>query len=90
LAVTRRRADGSPGVEGWYPEQRLSMQQAIEGYTLGPAYTSSLEGRLGKLAPGYLADLIVLGQDPFGTPPDGLLGMEPLATMIDGEWVWRS
>ena len=88
--VTRRRADGAPGVEGWYPEQRLSMQQAIEGYTLGPAYTSGLEGRLGKLAPGYLADLIVLEQDPFGIPPDDLLEMESLATMIGGEWVWRS
>ena len=88
--VTRRRADGAPGVEGWYPEQRLSMQQAIEGYTLGPAYTSGLESRLGKLAPGYLADLIVLEQDPFSIPPDDLLEMESLATMIGGEWVWRS
>ena len=88
--VTRRRADGAPGVEGWYPEQRLSMQQAIEGYTLGPAYTSGLESRLGKLAPGYLADLILLEQDPFGIPPDDLLEMESLATMIGGEWVWRS
>jgi predicted amidohydrolase YtcJ len=89
-AVTRQRADGSPGAEGWYPKQRLSMQQAIEGYTLGPAYTAGLEGRSGKLVPGYLADLIVLEQDPFGISPDDLLEMDSVGTMVGGEWVWQS
>jgi len=88
-AVKRQRADGSPGADGWYPEQRLSMLQAIEGYTSGSAYTAGLEGRLGKLAPGYLADLIVTERDPFGIPPEGLLEMESLATMVGGEWVWQ-
>jgi len=89
-AVTRQRADGSPGADGWYPEQRLSIQQAIEGYTLGPAFAASMEDRSGKLAPGYLADLIVLEQDPFVSPPVDLLEMSSSATMIDGEWVWQS
>ena len=89
-AVTRQRADGSPGPEGWYPEQRLSMQQAIEGYTLGAAYAAGMEDRLGKLVPGYLADLIVLEQDPFVIPPADLLEMESSATMVGGEWVWQS
>jgi len=89
-AVTRQRADGSPGSDGWYPEQRLSMQQALEGFTLGPAYAAGMESRLGKLAPGYLADLIVLPQDLFTTPPSDLLEMESLGTMLGGEWVWYS
>jgi hypothetical protein len=89
-AVTRQRADGSPGIDGWYPEQRLSMQQAIEGYTLGAAYAAGMEDRLGKLAPGYLADLIVLEQDPFVISPADMLEMESSATMVDGEWVWQS
>ena len=89
-AVTRQRADSSPGSDGWYPEQRLSMQQAIEGFTLGPAYAAGMESRLGKLASGYLADLIVLPQDPFTTPPSDLLEMKSSATMLGGEWVWYS
>jgi predicted amidohydrolase YtcJ len=89
-AVTRQRVDGSPDPEGWYPKQRLSMQAAIEGYTLGPAYTAGMESRLGKLAPGYLADLIVLTRNPFETSPSALLELEASATMIAGEWVWQS
>jgi predicted amidohydrolase YtcJ len=89
-AVTRQRADGSPGEKGWYPEQRLSLQQALEGFTLGPAYTAGMETRQGKLAPGYLADLIVLTQDPNVLPSSALLELEASATMIAGEWVWQS
>jgi predicted amidohydrolase YtcJ len=89
-AVTRQRADGSPGPEGWYPEQRLSIQRAIEGYTLGPAYAAGTEDRSGKLAPGYLADMILLEQDPFVIPPTDLPEIVPKGTMVGGEWVWRS
>ena len=89
-AVTRRRADGSPSPDGWYPEQRLTLAQAWEGYTLGPAYAAGLETRLGRLAPNHLADLIALKQDPFTCDPDEMLTMESAATMVAGEWVWRS
>jgi predicted amidohydrolase YtcJ len=89
-AVTRRRFDGSPSPEGWHPEQKLSMAEAVEGYTLGPAYAANLENRLGRLAPNYLADLIVLEKDIFTCNPNDLLTLESSATMIGGEWVWRS
>jgi hypothetical protein len=49
-----------------------------------------MEDCLGKLAPGYLADLIVLAQDPFVISPADLLEMESSATMVGGEWVWQS
>ena len=89
-AVTRQRADGSPGPEGWYPQQRLAMRDAIAGFTLGPAYAAGMEDRSGKLAPGYLADLIALTEDPFETPSVNLLEMESSATMVGGEWIWQS
>ena len=89
-AVTRRRADGSPSADGWYAEQKLSMAEAWEAYTLGPAYAAYMEDRLGKLAPNHLADLIVLEKDPFTCDPDELLTMQSWATMVDGEWVYQS
>ena len=88
-AVTRRRADGSPSRDGWYPEQKLTMAEAVAGYTLGPAYTANMEDRLGKLAPNYLADLLVLEKDIFTCNPNDLLTLESSATMIGGEWVYR-
>ena len=91
-AVTRRRADGSPSAEGWYPEQKLTIAEAWQGFTLGPAYAANMENRLGRLAPNYLADLIVLdaAQDPFTCEPDELLEMQSSATMVAGEWVYSS
>lgn len=88
-AVTRRRPDGTPGPEGWYPEQRLSFAEALAGFTTGAAYAAGMEDRLGRLSPGCYADLIVLETDPFTCPPDDLLQMRPLATMLGGEWVWQ-
>jgi predicted amidohydrolase YtcJ len=89
-AVTRRRADGSPAADGWHPEQRLTLSQAWDGYTTGPAYAAGMEDRLGRLAPNHLADLIVLDEDPFACDPKDLLDLKPAATMVNGEWVWRS
>ncbi len=89
-AVTRRRADGSPSAEGWYPEQKLTLAEALSAYTLGAAYAANAEHRLGKLAENYLADLIVLDQDVFSIDPNDLLTMNASATMINGEWVYTS
>jgi len=89
-AVTRRRQDGTPGVEGWHPEQRLTVGEALEGFTLGPAYAAGMDDRLGRLAAGCLADLIVLDRDPFTCEPSELGSLQPQASMVDGEWVWQS
>jgi len=89
-AVTRRRADGSPSVDGWYPEQRLTLAQAWEGYTLGPAYAAGMENRLGRLASNHLADLIVLEKDPYTCNADELIALGPSATMVNGDWVYHS
>jgi hypothetical protein len=89
-AVTRRRADGSPGPAGWYPEQRLTLLEALTAYTQGPAYAAGLENQLGKLEPGYYADLLVLDVDPFSIPAQEIYQIKPKAIMVGGQWVWQS
>ena len=89
-AVTRRRADGSPGKDGWYPEQKLSLTEAILGFTSGAAYAAHMEDRLGKLAPGYLADLLVLDIDIYECNPEEIRHIRPQGTMIAGQWVHLS
>jgi hypothetical protein len=85
-AVTRQRPDGSPGLDGWYPELRLSIDEALRGFTLGPAYAAGLEHILGRLAPGYLADLVVLDQDLYAIDPTAILNTKVLGTMVEGVW----
>jgi len=88
-AVTRQRIDGSPGPDGWLPDQRLSVQQAVEAFTLGPAYLAGMESRQGRLEPSYLADLIVLNESPFEVEAVDLHQLKPQATMVGGNWVWQ-
>jgi predicted amidohydrolase YtcJ len=89
-AVTRRRPDGSPGPDGWYPDERLTVQQAVYAYTAGAAYASGEEGIKGTLSPGKLADLVLLSQDIFAIEPMRILDTEVAATMFDGVFVYAS
>jgi predicted amidohydrolase YtcJ len=89
-AVTRCRLDGSPGPHGWFPEQRLTVSAALAGFTSGPAYAAGMEDCLGQLSPGFLADLIVIGTDPFTCDSATLSTIQPVATMVAGDWVWQS
>ncbi len=85
-AVTRQRADGSPGDDGWYPDARLTVDEALRGFTVGPAYASGREDRLGILAPGYLADLVVLDADLYAIHPSEILDVKVMGTMVGGIW----
>jgi predicted amidohydrolase YtcJ len=87
-AVTRRRADGSPGPEGWYPEQRLSVAEALHAYTAGAAYSVHQEAVQGRIVPGMLADFVVLSDDIFAVHPMALLETEVVATVVDGAVVY--
>ncbi len=87
-AVTRRRADGSPSPQGWHPEQRLTVDEAIHAYTTAPAYASGMQERSGMLAPGCLADLLILDKDPYSCQAEEILDIRPVATMVAGEWVF--
>jgi len=86
-AVTRRRTDGSPGPAGWYPEQRLTVAEAVHAYTMGAAYAAGMEDRLGSLAPGKLADLVVVDRDIFTCEPMAIAETQVAATMIGGRFV---
>ncbi len=88
-AVTRRGADGEPGAQGWYPVQRLTLDEALRAFTSGPAYAAGLENECGVLAAGRVADLIVLDDDPFALAPEALRGIQPRATMVGGKWAWK-
>jgi predicted amidohydrolase YtcJ len=64
--------------------------EALAAYTQGPAYAAGLEDRLGKLEPGYYADLLVLDVNPFSIPSQEISQIKPRATMVGGQWVWKS
>ena len=89
-AVTRRRADGTPGPEGWRPEQRLTVEEAVRGYTQGPAYAAGMEDRLGTIKEGYLADMTILDKDIFTIDPMDILTTRVLGTIVDGRFVFRN
>jgi predicted amidohydrolase YtcJ len=88
-AVTRRRADGSPGPEGWHPGERITVEDAVRAYTLDAAYASGEEWEKGSITPGKLVDLVVLSQDIFAIPPMSILETEVEATILDGQFVYR-
>jgi predicted amidohydrolase YtcJ len=88
-AVARRRPDGSPGTDGWRPEQRITVTEAVYAYTAGAAYASGEETIKGTLSPGKLADLVVLSQDIFTIDHEAILETEVLATMIGGKFVYK-
>lgn len=85
-AVTRQAQDGAPA-GGWHPELCLSLQAALEAYTVGPAVASGEAGLKGRLAPGMLADLVVLEQDPFAIEPHELPRVEVVSTWVGGRSV---
>jgi predicted amidohydrolase YtcJ len=84
-AVTRRHPQ-FPSAP-WYESQALSLQESLEAYTLTPAWLAGMEDRLGKLAPGYFADLLVLEADPFELAPETWKDFRPRAVMVGGEWI---
>jgi predicted amidohydrolase YtcJ len=88
-AVTRQRPDGSPGPQGWYPEQRLSVAEAIHGYTVGPALASGREALLGSITPGKLADLTIFQQDIYETPAAEIVDIQVAGTIVGGQFMFR-
>lgn len=88
-AVTRRRASGYPSSEGWYPEQRLTVHEALYAYTMGAAYAGGEEDIKGSLVPGKVADLVVLDRDLYQIDPMDILETQVIATMVGGKFVYQ-
>lgn len=87
-AVNRRTMDGQPP-NGWIPEQRVSIAEALKAYTVNSAYASFDEKQKGKLVPGFLADLVVLSQDLFTITGMDIYKTEVMMTMVDGKEVFK-
>ncbi len=86
-AVTRQMRDGTP-TGGWYPDQRLSVAEAVWGYTMGPALVSGRERDLGSITPGKLADLVVLDGDIFEIEPMEIARVQVSMTILGGRVVY--
>ncbi len=88
-AVTRRRRDGTPE-DGWYPEQCVTVSQAVWAYSMGAAVASGQQADLGSISPGKLADLVVLDRDIFTIDPMEIYGTKPVMTIFDGKIVYEA
>ena len=83
-AVLRQTIDGkNPG--GWLPEQRVTVEQALTAYTATNAYAGLQEDRLGRIAPGFLADFVVLDTDLLKTDPQKISAANVLRTVVGGK-----
>jgi predicted amidohydrolase YtcJ len=88
-AVTRRTAAGEPA-KGWYPEQRLSLEEALEAYTSSAAAAAGQSDRYGKIAPGYAGDFVVVSDDIFALEdPMRILNARVEMTVAGGKVVYR-
>lgn len=88
-AVTRTKRDGSPN-SGFFPEECISVSQAIDAYTIHSAYNEGKAEWKGRLLPGYVADLVVLSADIFSIHSRDLRSVTVERTMIDGVWVYEA
>lgn len=87
-AVTRQDAEGNPA-EGWLPEQKLTLEEALRAFTAGAAYARFDEGDAGRIEAGMRADLTVLDHDIMSQPPRVLLDTHAKYTIVRGRVVYE-
>lgn len=88
-AVTRRTLDGNDQ-EGWFPEEKIGMEEAIKGYTLNPAFVEFAENVKGSLEKGKWADVVILDQNLFEIHPEKILDTRVIMTVLDGKIAYRN
>jgi len=88
-AVTRKDRLGEAG-DGWFPEEKLTMEEAIRYYTLGSAYAQFMEGRKGILKKGYLADIVITDRDLLTIPENEIMKTKIDYTIVGGKIVYES
>lgn len=86
-AVTRRTLDNRHP-EGWIPEEKISVEEAIKGYTINAAYTEFSEKEKGSIEPGKLADLVVLDRNLLKIKPEDIISTRVVMTIVDGKIVF--
>jgi predicted amidohydrolase YtcJ len=86
-ASTRATLDGKhPG--GWFPEQKISVAEAIDAYTMGSAYAEFQEKEKGSITVGKLADMLLLSDDALSMPPAAIRNVHVLKTWVNGRQVF--
>jgi predicted amidohydrolase YtcJ len=88
-SVTRKDRLGEDG-NGWYPEQKISMEEAIRYYTLGAAYAQFMEERKGMIKAGYLADIVITDKDLLTIPENEIMKTKVDYTITGGKVVYTS
>ncbi len=88
-ATTRKDRLGEEG-EGWFPDQKLSMEEAIELYTLGGAYAQFMEDRKGMIKEGYLADITIVDKDLLNIPEEEIMKTKVVYTIVGGKVVYQN
>ena len=88
-AVTRKDRLGEEG-NGWFPEEKLTMEEAIKYYTLGSAYAQFMEDRKGMIRTGYLADIVIVDRDLLTIPEDQIMKTKVDYTITGGKIVYSS
>jgi predicted amidohydrolase YtcJ len=86
-AVTRRTLDGK-NPNGWYPEQKLTLAETIEAYTMGSAYAEGAERIRGSITVGKLADIVILDSDLFALAPNQTKDAKVMTTIVAGRLVY--
>jgi predicted amidohydrolase YtcJ len=86
-AITRKSEDGK---QQYYPGQKVTIEQAIAAYTTGAAFAEFAEKDKGTLAPGMLADFVVLDRDLTAVPAEKILGTKVLRTVVGGKTVYQN
>ena len=86
-AVTRRTIDGK-NPNGWIPEQKISVEEALRAYTVNNAYAMFRENEIGRIAPGMRADIAVLSDDLFTIAPEKIENVSVEMTVFDGEVIF--
>ncbi|WP_047134625.1 amidohydrolase [Candidatus Kryptonium thompsonii] len=88
-AVARQTLDGKHP-EGWFPEQKISVEEAVECYTINNAYAEFAENEKGSITPGKLADFVVLSDDIFNIPAERIKDVKVLMTVLGGKIIYQS
>jgi hypothetical protein len=86
-AVTRATLDGK-NPDGWFPEQKLTVAETVEAYTMGSAYAEFQENEKGSITTGKLADMVLLGDDIFAIAPARIRDVHVLKTFVGGRMVF--
>ena len=86
-AVTRATLDGK-NPDGWIPEEKITLPEAVEAYTLGSAFAEFQEHEKGSITPGKVADMVILNDNIFDLKPEAIRNVKVETTIVGGKVVY--